>query len=236
MWRPGIFCCALLVVGCAGVNRAVPDPEADLGAADLASPDDGGADLYGTSGDDLLRADLAHAPPDLAGSDGPGCNISSVVVNEVQVGGATANDEWVELYNPCANSVSLSGAKVTYRSATNTASADTNTLADLTQTIGAHGYLLIVNAGYTGSATPDVTPFKSGGLAAAGGAVGLRDSANNLVDSVGWGTANNQFVEAAAVMSPPAGSSAARKPNGTDTNHNNTDFTVVSTPTPRAPN
>jgi hypothetical protein len=233
MSRAG-FVFALFTVGCAAVSRPLPI-DGGGGEIDLAHSGDDGGDGGGGGGDLARVRDLA-AGPDLAGSDGGGCGVAAVVVNEVQTGGAAASDEWVELYNPCANPVNMNGAKVTYRSATNTASADTNTIANLTQTISAGGYLLIANSGYTGGATPDVTPFVGTGLAAAGGAVGLRDAAGKLVDSVGWGTANNPFVEAAAVTAPAASSSAARMPNGNDTNHNNSDFKVTASPTPRAAN
>jgi hypothetical protein len=63
----------------------------------------------------------------------------------------------------------------------------------------------------------------------------LRDPAGTLVDSVGWGSANNTFVEGAAAAAPPNGQTIARHPNGTDTDHNDVDF-VVGAPTARGPN
>ena len=60
------------------------------------------------------------------------------------------------------------------------------------------------------------------------------------LDHVGWGTATNAFVEGTVASAPPAtaspGSSAARHPDGHDTNDNSADFTVVTPPTPRATN
>jgi hypothetical protein len=77
-------------------------------------------------------------------------------------------------------------------------------------------------------------------MAATAGGIGLRDPTGKLVDSVGYGTATNAFVETRPAPAPPAsappGSSAIRLPDGTDTNDNGADFTVTAAPTPGAPN
>ena len=98
------------------------------------------------------------------------------------------------------------------------------------------GYLLIAGPAFAadGGSVPDQT-YGAGKLAAAGGGVGLRDAAQMLVDSVGYGTATNAFVEASVAAAPPNGQSIARKPNGVDTNQNALDF-AVATPSPRAAN
>ena len=72
-------------------------------------------------------------------------------------------------------------------------------------------------------------------LAASAGGVGLRDSNGAMVDSVGYGTATNAFVETAAATAPAAGSSIARHPDGADTQSNAADFTAGAI-TPRASN
>ena len=60
-----------------------------------------------------------------------------------------------------------------------------------------------------------------------------------LVDSVGWGTATNAFVESSAAVAPAIapvpGKSDARHPDGHDTNVNATDF-AEGDPTPGAAN
>jgi len=61
-----------------------------------------------------------------------------------------------------------------------------------------------------------------------------------LVDSVGYGTATNVFVEthtaAAPATTAPPGSSDIRLPDGHDTDDNSADFTATAAPTPGAPN
>jgi hypothetical protein len=68
----------------------------------------------------------------------------------------------------------------------------------------------------------------------------LRDPNGKLLDSVGYGTATNAFVETRPAPAPPAtaspGSSGIRLPDGTDTNDNGADFRLTATPTPGAPN
>ncbi len=175
---------------------------------------------------------MALSPPDLTPPPG-NCTLADVIINEVQTGGVTASDEWVELYNPCANPIALAG-KLVYRSAA--ASNDTSTIATLTgKTIGPGGYFLVANSGYTGSATPDMTPFEGSGIADAGGGVGLRDGSGNIVDSMAWGTASNGFAQGNNAPKETSGKSIARQPNGANTHHNDVDF-AVSTPTPRAMN
>ncbi len=162
-------------------------------------------------------------------------NRCAPVINEVQTAGASAGDEFVEIHNPCGGSVDLTGWKLVYRSASNSSGSD-STLLSLTQSIAAGGYLLLGGVSFSGTA--DAQFGRGVGLAAGGGAVGLRSPAGDLVDSVSYGTltAPNDLTEGAPASAPPASQSIARKPNGTDTDHNNSDFVIAATPTPKAAN
>ena len=64
----------------------------------------------------------------------------------------------------------------------------------------------------------------TGGLAAAGGGVGVFDGPT-LKDAVAYGSASSThpFIEGTI----PANQSAARSPNGKDTNNNATDFKIA---------
>ncbi len=162
-------------------------------------------------------------------------NRCAPVINEVQTAGASAGDEFVEIHNPCIGSIDLTGWKLVYRSASNSGGSD-STLLSLTQNIAAGGYLLLGGVSFSGTA--DAQFGRGVGLAAGGGAVGLRNPAGDLVDSVSYGTltAPNDLTEGAPASAPPASQSIARKPNGTDTDHNNSDFVIAATPTPKAAN
>jgi hypothetical protein len=73
-------------------------------------------------------------------------------------------------------------------------------------------------------------------MSGTGGGVGIKDGTGALIDSVGYGTATNAFVEGTVAAAPAAGESIRRSPDGHDTNVNAADFAIDSTPTPKATN
>lgn len=153
------------------------------------------------------------------------------VINEVQTGGAGGgSDEWVEIYDPC--STTFTGWKLLYRSAGNSQS----TLFNFTTQSGP--YILVAGGGYVGPPTADGSWGAGVGLGPNGGAVGLVDALGTLIDSVSYGTltATNNFTETSPAPNPPSGQSIARDAMSTDSNNNSTDFTVATTPTPKAKN
>jgi Lamin Tail Domain/Collagen triple helix repeat (20 copies) len=159
-------------------------------------------------------------------------------VNEVMTGvtGAASN-EFVEIVNTGISAADLSDWKLVYRSAAGTSDVVLATIADGTS-LAPGGFFLFGGAAYAGGPTPDQNFSTS--IAATGGGVGLRDAAGTLVDSVGWGTATNAFVEGTVAAAPPTtdapGTSAGRSPDGDDTNDNASDFTLDDSPTPKAAN
>ncbi len=228
-----------------------PGPQGPAGGG-LASleglaglPCNGGSGEVALAYDDQGRAVLTCSPPsggggggDKGGETGGGGGEARVRINELMTGsaGAAAN-EFVELVNAGTAPADVSGFKVVYRSASGT--TDT-TLATLPQgTVLAPGaFYLLAGSGYAGAAGPDQS--FSNGLAASGGGIGLRDPAGTLVDSVGYGTATNAFVETAPAPAPPTvdspGASAGRLPDGRDTDDNSADFSLLQPPSPRASN
>jgi hypothetical protein len=159
---------------------------------------------------------------------------STLVISEVETGGASASDELVELANAGGSSVDLMGLEVVY--ATSTGSTITRKATWAASTILDPGrHLLIANAAGIHASIADAT--YASGFAATGGAVVLRPVGGNPIDAVAWGDATNAFVEGAAAPAPPAGSSLERLPggsagNGTDTNVNAADF-AVGAPSPQ---
>ncbi len=169
--------------------------------------------------------------------DGGGGAEPALVVNEVSTGTtSSAGDEFVELLNAGSDPVDLSGYKLVYRSAAGSSDVTLATVPDGV-TLAAGGYYLFGGSAYAGAGTPDQS-FSSG-LAGTGGGVGLRDAGGTLVDSVGWGTATNAFVEGTPVAAPPAtdppGTSVARSADGGDSDDNASDFVLVAA-TPGAAN
>jgi hypothetical protein len=197
-----------------------------------------------TGGDMAMRGDMALALGDMASggpidmaSGGPidmamtSCTLASVTINEVQTGtSASANDEFIELYNSCNGVVSLSGSLV-YRS--KAGSTDIVLISSLSgKSIAAKSWFLATGSGYLGTAMSDVT-YPSG-LADTGGGLALRDSGGNIVDSMGWGGATDGFQQGTPCTN--LHSTMSRIPDGANGHNNVTDFTDSNTPTPRAAN
>jgi Lamin Tail Domain len=177
--------------------------------------------------------------PTGGGGGGGGGGSATLVINEFMTGvTGAASDEFVEIANVGTAAVDVSGYKLAYRSAAGTSDVSLATIPSGT-TIPAGGYYLFGGSAYTG--TPAADQSFSTAIAATGGGLGLRNADGTLVDSVGWGSATtNAFVEGTPTA-PPAttaapGTSAARLPNGHDTNSNSADFGAASPPTPKASN
>ncbi len=220
--------------GPAGPQGPAGPPGAGLTSLDDLDglPCDGGAGTVDLTYGDADAAVLTCVP------SGGGGGEPDVSVNELMTGvtGAASN-EFVEIANTGTAAADLSGWKLVYRSAAGTSDVVLATVADGT-TLPAGGHFLFGGAGYAGGPAADQS--FSASIAATGGGVGIRDAAGNLVDSVGWGTATNAFVEGTVAAAPPAteapGTSTGRVPDGDDTNDNAADFTLDNSPTPKAAN
>ena len=174
-----------------------------------------------------------------SGGGGGGGGSASLVINEFMTGvtGAASN-EFVEIANFGTATVDVSGFKLVYRSSTGTSDVSLATIPSGT-TIPAGGYYLFGGSAYAESPAADQS--FSTGIAATGGGLGLRNGDGTLVDSVGYGSGTtNAFVEGTPTAAPATtaapGTSAARLPNGHDTNDNSTDFGAATPPTPKASN
>jgi hypothetical protein len=218
--------------GPAGPQGPKGDP--GTGLASFESLDGLPCTLAAQSGAISVSYDSAgHAVLTCAVSQSPPPPTTALTVNEVETGGSSsAADEFVEIVNTSTAAVNIGGFKLVYRSGAGTSDVSLATVPAGTM-LAAGGFYLFAGSGYTGSAAPDQS--FSTGLAATAGAVGLRDSNGALVDSVGYGTATNAFVETAAATAPAAGSSIGRHPDGADTQSNTADFTAGAI-TPRTSN
>jgi uncharacterized protein YdeI (BOF family) len=186
----------------------------------------------------LVQPAITHAAPD-PGSGGD-ANAQAVswpasddwLVAEVVTGGASASDEYVELTNASTEPADLLGLELVYVTSTgSTVTRKTGWDASVLVAPGRH--VLIANSAGLYASVADAT--YSGGLAAAGGTIVLRPAGGAPIDSVGWGTARNEFVEGAAAPAPPAGSSIERRPGGaagntSDSNDNAADFVLNDAP------
>lgn len=166
---------------------------------------------------------------------------SNIVISQVYGGGGNSGalfkNDFIELYNPTDSAVSLEGWEVRYASA----AGAFNNVATLSGTIKAGGYLLIQQkAGTAGNGADLPAPDLTGSLdfSGANGKVNLVDGSENVIDFVGYGTANSSETSptpalsnsTAAIRLALTGGPAGNR--GLDTDNNAADF-VVQTPDPR---
>jgi hypothetical protein len=178
---------------------------------------------------------IIAASPGAASADAT----THVVIDELQTGTtASAGQEFIELYNPMATAVSLSGWTIEYKSAT---SADTPTnwskRASLGGRIAPGGFYLMAPMSYL----PDADTDWSATLAGSAGTIRLKDDSGNVIDELGYGVTANS-AEALPAAAPPAGQSIERLPgrldelagNGVDTDNNSADFVIRMQPGPQS--
>jgi len=184
---------------------------------------------------------------------------SDLRISQVYGGGGNTSapytNDFIEIFNAGAASVSLNGLSVQYASATGTGSfgaTDTQMTLLPDVMLGSGQYYLIQEAGGTNGSplpTPDLTDATPINLSGTSGKVIIANTTTSLgcnggstpcsseqlaliIDLVGYGTAN--FYEGAAAAPTLSNTTAAfRASNGcTDTDNNSVDFTA-DTPAPR---
>ena len=166
-----------------------------------------------------------------------------VVINQAYGGGgnkgAVYTNDFIELYNPTDEDVSLDGWTIQYASKTGTFNANSGS-TELTGTIKAHGYYLIQEAAGSTTVkdlpTPDaVDTIAMGGkefkiaLVNSREAIQGKDDAT-VVDFLGVGAADMYETEPADAISNST--AAIRVVDGVDTDNNKADF-KAATPNPR---
>ncbi len=156
---------------------------------------------------------------------------TGILVSEVVTGGASASDEFVELYNASASALDLGGLELVYVTASGSTVTRKQTWTQ--QIVPAHHHLLIANASGVWAGGADGT--YTGGFAASGGSIALRTLGGVVVDAISWGDASNAFVEGAPGPAPASGSSLERRPGGSlgnamDANDNMADLRIEASP------
>lgn len=163
--------------------------------------------------------------------------MSHLLISEVMAGGASASDEFIEIYNPAASPLPLEGLELVYV----TASGGTITrkaawpAGSAALPSGAH--LLVANAAGIFATQADLA--YTGGMAATGGSVAIRiQAAGSAIDAVGWGDATSSWLEGSPAAAVSAGHSLERLPggpagSGRDTDQNAADFLDNASPDPQ---
>ena len=151
----------------------------------------------------------AAIPPALVAAVAAWPPSTGLVVAEVVTGGASASDEYIEIANSGSSAADLAGLEIIYVTASGATTTRKAAFA-APLSLAPRSHLLVANSAGIYASLADAT--YSGGLAADGGAVALRRSDGTVVDSVGWGTAANTYVEGSPAAAPPARSSIERLP------------------------
>lgn len=169
--------------------------------------------------------------------------LDDVVIYEVYGGGgnsgAVYTHDYIVLYNPTSEEISLEGCSVQYRKA-NDGTTFTG-VASLNGKIEPNKYYLIQGGkGNNGSAFPDsieVNLDASGNINMGGkaGIIALAKTTDaltgttdtNIIDLVGFGSCDG-YEGSGAAPAPSATTSVIRNASGTDTDNNNADFTTTT--------
>ncbi len=164
--------------------------------------------------------------------------INHLLISEVQRGteGGGANDEFVELYNPTDQPISLAGFALKKKSSSGS-EANLVSSGAFSGTIGAHGFFLIAHKNYQGAVAADLAySANSNNLAYTSNGVVLYGVGGALVDYAGWGEIEKgQSYERRAFASGScvsAQNSGELLGNGFDTD-GQSDFEIRSVPQPQ---
>jgi 5'-nucleotidase len=183
------------------------------------------------------------AVPAFGNPAGTGLVISEAYVNGGSSGASFLN-KFVELYNPTASAVPLTGDSLQYRAPTSTVVPSGSQVFALSGTVAAHGHFLVQLPGNGATSNPgaplpapdlstggSVNPGAAGGtLYVAASASGVLPTDSSVIDKIGWGTSNSP--EGTAPTGNSVTLSYQRDATGTDTDSNAADF-QVAVPTPQ---
>jgi uncharacterized protein len=159
---------------------------------------------------------------------------SSVVINEFRTRGPLGgNDEFIELFNPTASSITIGGWKI--QGSNNAGTTTVRATVPTGATLGAGCFYLIVNtgtAGYSGAVAGNRT--YTSGITDDGGVALVRGD-NSIADQVGMsaGSAYGEGTRLGSFGAASADRAYARKTAGVDTNDNTADFAMVTPSTPQ---
>lgn len=160
-----------------------------------------------------------------------------LVVSQIQVAGATADDEFIELYNPTASSIDLESLplKIHIR---NSSGTDQNRVLTLTnKIIPAYGFFLIgPSSGYSGLVFLDATYSNFGNKLVNNGGVYISKNTTagvDVIDMVGWGTQPSGGYENSPYPKNPLPNESLERRrlavgSHQDTDNNSQDFTLQS--------
>lgn len=184
--------------------------------------------------------------------------VNRLLVSEIQVSGETADDEWVELYNPAEQDLDISGWSIQYRGGESENYSKKNFIDGAM--VPAKGFYLIANNGYQNAIEPDMT-HDSFSFSGVGGTVFLVNNQEfltasatfeNVVDRLAYGAGSYLYPETAEFVPAPAAKQSLERKNSQnasaqslnsgedkyqgnafDTDDNSVDFVLQANPCPQ---
>lgn len=188
----------------------------------------------------IFTSSVIHAQPILEPLLSP-----PVVINEIQTGGASTYEEFVEICSIAADQIDITGWKLRYVASTGITLDENQNQTPapnyfFTLPAGTilypNGCVLVSDDQYLLDKTPKFTyKSTSGVIATAGASVALTDNTGSIIDLVGWGIKPAIERELNLAPAPGSGGSIQRRAVNDipiDTNNNLADFEILNTPTP----
>jgi hypothetical protein len=155
---------------------------------------------------------------------------STLVIDEFQIAGKTAYDEYLVIANYGHSAVPLAGYKVLKYTA---AGAQSTMFSAFGNTVlGAGQKLMICNSDFTGFRSTGALTYTGSIAMAPNNSISLVNGAA-IVDLVGYGTNGEnpiKYVEGEAIDPSPLANQVLTRTNGLDTDDNNVDFVVRTVP------
>lgn len=157
--------------------------------------------------------------------------VTHVVISEAQTANTTTKEEFIELFNPKNTEEDLNSWKIQYKTAADTSESGWIQKINLTGKIQPRGYFLLSAKDYLSNADMKYTDF----MAIASGHIRIVDSNDIVVDKLAWGYAVD--AEGSSPASTLSNGQSLQRKFGADgkiqdTDNNNMDFTLASTPNP----
>ena len=170
---------------------------------------------------------------------------SHLVISGIEpAGSSTDTEEYVELYNPTASPIDVTGLKLTVRDGAGKMEQKNLMLnARPTTLVEPGGYYLLTSESAPLASRADATYSTTGLTLSDNGSVSIQDQAGTTLDMVGWGMQPTGGYETKPVgLNPAVNQGLVRKPgaivanqgNGLDADNNADDFTLINNPTLRS--
>jgi large repetitive protein len=168
-----------------------------------------------------------------------------IVISEIQIteGSGKTTHDFIELYNPTANPIDINGYRIVKRASGSTSESTIKSWTTTTIIAPYSYYLWVSSSDNTFSLISIANATTNASIAEDTSVAFKKTSDDSIIDSVGWGNANNIFVEGTSFLdNPTAFQSIERKAyttshqtsmmigadmvkgNGFDSNNNSNDF------------